>query len=57
MAAVRVWRAVVNNTASCLAKLLQKKSRKDPELRHIKCDYVVGHTEGAAFQKKDTKMK
>ena len=46
-------------TASCLAKLLQKKSRKDPELRHIKCDYVVGHTasQGAAFQKKDTKMK
>ena len=46
-------------TASCLAKLLQRKSRKVPELRHIKCDYIVGQTasQGPAFQKKDTKMK
>lgn len=46
-------------TASCLAKLLQKKSRKDPELRHIKCDYVIGHAavQGPSYLKKDTRMK
>lgn len=47
-------------TASCLAKLLQQKSRsKNLGLGGIKCDYVVGHaaSQAASFLKKDTMMK
>ena len=29
-------------TAEFLAKLLKHKSREDPDLRHIKCEYIVG---------------
>ena len=30
-------------TAALLCKLLQHQSQKEADLRHIKCDYVVGH--------------
>ena len=33
-------------TAALLTKLLMQKSRDDPDLRHIKCEYIVGHNAG-----------
>lgn len=33
-------------TAVQLTKLIQQRSKLDADLRHISCDYVVGHNEG-----------
>ena len=33
-------------TAALLTKLLKQKSRNDPDLKHIKCEYIVGHNMG-----------
>lgn len=33
-------------TAALLTKLLKQKSRDDPDLKHIKCEYIVGHNMG-----------
>ena len=47
------------HTASCLSKLIQEKSKSDPDLRHISCDYVVGHNVGqnSTSLKKEARMK
>ena len=33
-------------TALLLTKLIQQKSKSDEDLKHIRCDYIVGHNEG-----------
>ena len=46
-------------TASCLCELLKKKRKEEPDLKHIRCDYVVGHNVGQSTTsiRKDARMK
>ena len=46
-------------TAVTLCKLLRKKKEEDPDLKHIRCAYIVGHNEGKGgnFLRRDAKMK
>ena len=46
-------------TAVCLTKLLRNLSRKQDGLRHIRCNFIVGHgeTKGYTNLRKDTQMK
>ena len=46
-------------TASSLAKLIQRKRKEQKDMRHIKCDYVVGHNVGqnATSVRKEARMK
>lgn len=45
--------------AMCLANLINKKSRSDNDLKHIRCDYVIGHNvgQGGSSLRKGAKMK
>lgn len=45
-------------TAAFLNKLLQEQSQIQEDLRHIKCDYVVGHDQGkgVTYLRKEAKM-
>ncbi len=46
-------------TASCLCELLKRKRKEQQDLRHIRCDYVVGHNVGqnTTSIRKDARMK
>lgn len=46
-------------TAVCLKDLLQKQSKLAPDLRHIKCDCVVGHNDSktGTYLRREAKMK
>ena len=46
-------------TASCLAKLIQEKRKTEPGLKHVSCDFVVGHNIGqsATAMRKEARMK
>ena len=46
-------------TASCLSDLINRKARADEDLRHLKCDYVVGHNIGqtGTSMKRKARMK
>ena len=46
-------------TAALLTKLLRHKIRREPDLRYLKCDYIVGHNEGKSgtYLRKEAHMK
>ena len=46
-------------TASCLTDLLKKKRKEQPDLRQIRCGYVVGHNVGqnSTAIRKEARMK
>lgn len=47
------------HTAACLAKLIQEKSKTEADLKHVSCDFVVGHNIGqnTTAMRKEARMK
>ena len=61
--AKRVLRGIIfaerRHTASCLSKLIQEKRKTEPGLKHVLCDFVVGHNLGQSTNamRKEARMK
>lgn len=47
-------------TAKLLAEVIKRRSKEDPDLSHIRCDYLVGHsaglTSGDTYLRKEARM-